>query len=103
MEKINAEQFNELVLESKGKVVVDFFADWCGPCKMLGPVLEDLANDRAEIKIVKINVDDNPNVARTYGIMSIPSLLLFKNGKLVDQKMGYMAKELLTEWIEKNK
>ena len=97
----NEKSFKEDV--SNGLVLVDFFADWCGPCKMLGPVLEDLANDRAEIKIVKINVDDNPNVARTYGIMSIPSLLLFKNGKLVDQKMGYMAKELLTEWIEKNK
>lgn len=88
---------------NNGLVLVDFFADWCGPCKMLGPVLEDLANDRSEIKIIKINVDNDPNLARTYGIMSIPSLLLFKNGKLIDQKLGYLAKELLTEWIEKNK
>lgn len=94
----NESSFKDDIKE--GLVLIDFFADWCGPCKMLGPVLEDIANDRSELKIVKINVDNNPNIARTYGIMSIPSLLLFKNGKLVDQKLGYMAKELISDWIE---
>ena len=64
-------------------VLVDFFATWCGPCKMLGPVLEEIANDRVDVKIVKIDTDECPNLSKEYGIMSVPTLMLFKNGEVV--------------------
>ena len=99
--KGNEQNFETLI--QKGVVVVDFFATWCGPCKMLGPVLEELAQNRSEIQIIKMDVDENPNLSRTYGIMSVPTILLFKDGKLIDKKTGFMPKELLTEWIEENK
>lgn len=94
-------EFNNLVTD--GIVLVDFFATWCGPCKMLGPVLEDLSNDRAELKIVKIDIDKNNELAKSYGIMSVPTMLLFKDGKLVDKKIGFMPKELISKWVEENK
>lgn len=93
--------FNELV--SDELVLVDFFATWCGPCKMLGPVLEDLANDRADIKIVKVDIDQSRSLAREYGVMSVPTLFLFKNGQIVSQKSGYMPKEILTNWINEER
>lgn len=94
----NEDNFNDLI--NGGAVLVDFFAEWCGPCKMLAPVLEDLANDRSELKIVKIDVDLNSNLAKNYGIMSVPTLMLFKNGELVSTKHGFMPKEQITSWIE---
>lgn len=97
----NEANFDHLV--SNHLVLVDFFATWCGPCKMLGPVLEQLASDRSEVEIVKIDVDENENLARRFGIMSVPTLILFKNGQIVSQKTGFMPKELLTRWIEENK
>ena len=84
-------------------VLVDFFATWCGPCKMLSPVLEELASDRSNIDIVKVDVDECSEVARNYGIMSVPTLILFKQGKLISQKTGFMPKEQITSWIEENK
>lgn len=93
--------FNELV--SDEFVLVDFFATWCGPCKMLGPVLEDLSNDRADIKIVKVDIDQSRSLAREYGVMSVPTLFLFKNGQIVSQKSGYMPKEMLTNWINEER
>ncbi len=93
--------FNSLI--SDGVVVVDFFATWCGPCKMLAPIIEELKNERSEVKFVKIDVDENEDLAKQYGIMSIPSLLLFKDGKLVDKKVGFMPKEVLSNWICENK
>ncbi len=97
----NEDNFNELV--TKNITVVDFFATWCGPCKMLGPVLEEIASERSEVKIVKIDVDQNPNLSKTYGIMSVPTMILFKDGKPVATKNGYMPKELIYSWIEENK
>ena len=88
------ENFNDLI--SKDLVLVDFFATWCGPCKMLSPVLEELASDRGLVDIVKIDVDECGALAKNYGIMSVPTLLLFKNGALV-------SKEQLSLWIEENK
>lgn len=93
--------FDNLV--NNGLVLVDFYADWCGPCRMLTSQLEELSDNRDETKIVKINVDENQNLAKKYGIMSIPALMLFKNGKIVDNKVGYMPKELIENWIEDNK
>lgn len=95
------ENFNDLIF--KDLALVDFFATWCGPCKMLTPVLEELANDRSGIDIVKIDVDECENLARNYGIMSVPTLLLFKNGKMVSKRSGFMPKEELSSWIEENK
>lgn len=80
--------------------IVDFFANWCGPCRMLASQLEELSNERSSVQIVKIDVDDNHELAKKFGVMSIPALLLFKDGKLVDNKVGYMPKELIEKWIE---
>lgn len=95
------ENFNDLI--SKNLVLVDFFATWCGPCKMLSPVLEELASDRGLVDIVKIDVDECESLAKNYGIMSVPTLLLFKNGALVSKRSGFMPKEQISSWIEENK
>lgn len=101
IEHANESNFNELI--NSDLVLVDFFATWCGPCKMLGPVLENLANENKSVKIVKVDVDEARDLARNYGIMSVPTLLLFKNGKELSKTAGYMPKELLEKWIEENK
>ena len=93
----NANEFENEVKE--GLVVVDFYADWCGPCQMLAPVLEDLEKETS-IKIVKINVDEIPDLARQFRIMSIPTLMLFKDGKFVKKELGYMPIERLREFIK---
>lgn len=93
----NSNEFENEVKE--GLVIVDFYADWCGPCQMLAPVLEDLEKETS-IKIVKINVDEIPDLARQFRIMSIPTLMLFKNGKFVKKELGYMPIERLREFIK---
>lgn len=84
-----------------GTVLVDFFATWCGPCKMLSPILEEMSNERSDVKIVKVDVDKCESLAREFGVMSIPTLVLFKNGELVKKQTGFMPKDYLQEWIEK--
>jgi len=93
----NKDNFDSLI--SDGVVVVDFFANWCGPCRMLGPVLEELSNS-GEVKVVKIDVDQEEDLARRFGVMSIPALYLFKDGKQVDSRVGFMPLDELTEWIK---
>lgn len=89
---------------SSGLVLVDFWAPWCGPCKMIAPVLEELdAEMGSEVKIVKVDVDNNPATAAEYQIMSIPSLLLFKDGQLIAKTVGFQPKEALVEFINNNK
>lgn len=97
----NEDNFNELI--NSGEVLVDFFATWCGPCRMLSPVLEELSSDRLDVKIVKIDVDECPNIARMFGVMSIPTLILFKDGKEVAKENGFMPKEALVDWINNNR
>lgn len=97
---IHLEQENLEELVKEGISVVDFFATWCGPCKMLGPVLEELAKERNEIKFIKVDIDQQENLARQYGIMSVPTLLFFKDGVLVGQSVGFLPKEVLNQKIE---
>ena len=92
------DNFDSLI--SDGVVIVDFFANWCGPCRMLGPVLEELSNSRGEVKVVKIDVDMEEQLARRFGVMSIPALYLFKDGKQVDSRVGFMPLSDLEEWIK---
>lgn len=93
----NRENFNSVI--SNDVVLVDFFANWCGPCKMLGPILEEMANERSSVKIVKVDIDESMELARQYGVMSVPTLLLFKDGNLVAQTTGFMPKTDLENWI----
>lgn len=94
------ENFNEEVLASNIPVVVDFYADWCGPCKMLAPVIEALAGEmEGKVKIGKLNVDDSPETARQYGIMSIPTLLYIKNGEVVNKTVGVLSKAEIEQVI----
>lgn len=93
----NSNEFENEVKE--GLVIVDFYADWCGPCQMLAPVLEEFEKETS-MKIVKINVDEIPDLARQFRIMSIPTLMLFKDGKFVKKELGYMPIERLREFIK---
>ena len=93
----SVKEFDEVIAE--GKVLVDFFAVWCGPCKMIAPVLEEIADERDDVIIVKVDVDETPDLARRYGIMSIPTLLLFRDGQLVSKTMGYQDKDSLNDFI----
>ena len=97
----NSNDFNDLINDNI--VVVDFYANWCGPCKMLIPVLDEFAKLNNNVKVVKINVDEEEDLARKYGIMSIPALLLFKNGELIDNQTGFVPLNKLNEWVNSHK
>ena len=95
------ENFENDVLKSKTLTLVDFWAEWCGPCKQISPLLEEIAAEKTNVlKVVKLNIDENTKTPQKYGIRGIPTLIFFNNGKLIDSKVGSMPKSLLIEWIE---
>ena len=98
--EVTDNNFQAEVLESDRPVLVDFWAPWCGPCRIIAPHLEELQSEREDLRVVKLNVDDNPHVASTYNVMSIPMLLLFKNGQVVHQIIGAMPKSRMVQEIE---
>jgi thioredoxin 1 len=98
--KIDNENFDSDVLNSETPVVVDFWAEWCGPCKMIAPSLEEISNEMGDkVKIAKVNMDENPDIAAKYGIRSIPTLLMFKGGEPVAIQVGAAPKNKLSDWI----
>jgi thioredoxin len=98
--KVSDADFEAEVLKASGPVVVDFWAEWCGPCKMIAPALEEIAGSLGDkVKIVKLNVDESPATAQKYGIMSIPTLMMFKNGELASRQVGAAPKQKLEQWI----
>nr|WP_274718010.1 thioredoxin [Thermoleophilum album] len=100
MKDVTDATFQVDVLEASKPVLVDFWAPWCGPCRVIAPHLEELANERDDIEIVKLNVDENPQTAARYGVMSIPTLILFKAGQPVHQIVGAMPKQRIAQELE---
>ncbi|TPW28397.1 thioredoxin [Pararhizobium mangrovi] len=98
--KVDNANFQSEVLEANEPVVVDFWAEWCGPCKMIAPSLEEIATEMdGKVKVAKLNIDENPDLAAQYGVRSIPTLAMFKNGELADIKVGASPKASLSSWI----
>jgi thioredoxin 1 len=99
--ELTDQNFDEVVLHSDKPVIVDFWAEWCGPCRMVGPIVEEIGNDYAEKAVVgKLDVDSNPNVTRQYGIRNIPTVLFFKNGEVADKQVGAVPKSNLVNKLE---
>ena len=97
VKELDSEDFNEL--KKEGLVLVDMFATWCGPCKMMAPIIDEVAQED-NLNVIKIDVDKHDDLAMEYGVMSIPTLLLFKDGELVKKNIGLISKERLKEWIK---
>ena len=95
--QINEENFEKEVLKSEGTVLVDFYADWCGPCKMMSPVIDTIAEENEAVKVGKINVDENPDLAEKYNVMSIPTIMVFKAGNLAKTFVGVTPKEQILD------
>ena len=97
--KISKENFASEVLKSDKTVLLDFYADWCAPCRMVGPIVSEIANERRDVKVGKINVDEQPELAAQFQVMSIPMLAVIKNGKLKNQVVGYRSKKQIEEML----
>lgn len=97
--KVNNDNFDEEVLKESKKVLIDFNADWCGPCRMLGPIIEELSEEKENIKFVSINIDENEELAMNYQVSSIPCIVLIENGKEIDRRVGLLPKEELESFI----
>ena len=96
--KVDHSNFKEIVSDGKGTVILDFWAEWCGPCMMIAPLVAELSEKHPEITFCKVNVDDEPAIAAAYGIVSIPTLIKFKDGKEADRSVGYAGAEMLEAW-----
>ena len=97
---LNSKNFDEEVKNSKGTVLVDFYADWCGPCKMLSPVLAEIDGKDTDAKICKVNVDEEVDLARTFGVMSIPCLIVFKDGEVINKTVGLKSKSEVLDLLK---
>lgn len=100
LKHVSVEDFEDEVLKSDVKVLVDFYADWCGPCKMMSPVLEEIAENNNGFKIVKLNVDENMSIAEKYNIMSIPALFVFDKGEVVNKSIGLISKNEVLDLLK---
>jgi thioredoxin len=101
--KVSDDSFDNDVLSASGPVLVDYWAEWCGPCKMIAPVLDEIADEYdGRLTIAKLNIDDNPNTPPRYGIRGIPTLMLFKDGEVAATKVGSVSKTQLTEFVDQN-
>ena len=97
---VNGQNFEEEVIKSEKPVLIDFYADWCGPCKMLSPIIDEIAEENSEIKVVKVNVDDSQDLAMKYQVMSIPTLVVIKNGEEVNRSVGLIDKSQVANLIK---
>ena len=103
LKKTSDQAFETEVLQAERPQLVDFWAEWCGPCRQIAPFLEEIANDYdGKLDVVKVNIDENPNTPTKYGVRGIPTLMMFKNGTLVDQKVGALPKSRLVEWVDEH-
>jgi len=102
---LNKDNFKQEVEDNAGLILVDFFAPWCGPCQIMSPVIDEMIKEYngQDVKVAKLNIDENQEIASKYGVMSIPTFLVFKAGKAVDKKLGYCDKEELVQMINRNK
>ena len=100
---ITDSNFDEEIKNTHIPILVDFWAEWCGPCKQIGPILEDIGKEKKDkLKILKLNIDENPQIPQKFGVRGIPTLMLFKDGKLVDTKVGSLPKSMLESWLDSN-
>ena len=97
--KVNSQNFEEEVIKSEKPVLIDFYADWCGPCKMLSPIIDEIAEENSDIKVVKVNVDDSQDLAMKYQVMSIPTLVVIKNGEEANRSVGLIDKSQVLNLI----
>lgn len=97
---VTKQNFQSEVLQSDKTVLIDFWAQWCGPCRMLSPVVDEIANEQTDIKVCKVNIDDEPELATQFGVMSIPTLVVIKDGKVVNQSVGVQPKENILTMVK---
>ena len=98
---VSDDNFDDLVIKSDKPVVVDFWAEWCGPCRTLSPIIDEISNEMGDrLEVMKMNIDENPNIPTKFGIRSIPAMMVFKNGQQIDTKVGVLPKNTIIEWLD---